>query len=341
MKKQILKWSRILVFALVLVLPLQVNAEEPGAGTDTDEEPEIVTVKDVRVSLNIPTAEANKVSSFQFTLNVPKNADGELVFEFDDSLEEKAEVTEYRYSPETGKMNIYVSSAESLFTEGQHLEVGTIGLTDRNTVVSGDAKSLKYVSGSVLKETSAGGVPGELVVAADYYYEDISPYREGGEYTYPRREGKVFAGWYKDETFNTPLSSKTVSGGAYAKFVDEGVLTVRYQTADNTSKKGYKDLRMITSVDSLNYQCVGFDIYIDGSHYGERTTTKAYTTITDMGGKSVTLENFPEESCRMMTYLLSKIPSSYSEKEFEVTPYWITQDGTTVRGTTAAFKVWE
>ncbi len=57
------------------------------------------------------------------------------------------------------------------------------------------------------------------------YYEDISPYRGGTGYTYPVRKGYVFAGWYEDEKFSIPIEKTVTEDPAYAKFVDEKVLT--------------------------------------------------------------------------------------------------------------------
>ena len=63
------------------------------------------------------------------------------------------------------------------------------------------------------------------------YCADISEYRGGEQETwsYPTKDGYVFAGWYQDAERTNPVSESTVSGGAYARFVVADVLSVKYQ----------------------------------------------------------------------------------------------------------------
>ena len=58
---------------------------------------------------------------------------------------------------------------------------------------------------------------------------DVSEFRkEGTAYTYPTKPGYVFAGWYTDADYQTPLGLDVKEGNAYAKFVSEDVLKVKY-----------------------------------------------------------------------------------------------------------------
>ena len=69
---------------------------------------------------------------------------------------------------------------------------------------------------------------------------DVSEYRKDKEvaaYTYPTKVGCVFAGWYKDADFKTPLGTDAKEGTAYARFVSEDVLKLKCQlpvTVSNT-----------------------------------------------------------------------------------------------------------
>ena len=73
----------------------------------------------------------------------------------------------------------------------------------------------------------------------------------------PLGANKIFAGWYTDETCTTPYMLD--SGEAYAKFVDENVLSVRVQCeAGLTANKEDTNLRFITTVDGKDYRAVGF-----------------------------------------------------------------------------------
>lgn len=58
----------------------------------------------------------------------------------------------------------------------------------------------------------------DQILREGYYYVDR--YKESG--TYPTKEGKVFAGWYTDETLEEPYLDST--GIAYAYFIDERYL---------------------------------------------------------------------------------------------------------------------
>ena len=88
---------------------------------------------------------------------------------------------------------------------------------------------------------------------------DIAPYRENEPYTAPEAPaGKVFAGWYWDEDMTLPVGPEETTGMAFAKFVDAAVLQVKYQNDLSTYEDGRQKLRLVTTVDTLNYQIVGF-----------------------------------------------------------------------------------
>ena len=152
----------------------------------------------------------------------------------------------------------------------------------------------------------------------------------------PEAEGKIFAGWFTDETCTTAYTEKT--GKAYAKFIDEKILTVKAQissgtTASNTSTS----IRFITSVDSLKYQNVGFKITCNGKTI-DRKMTKVYTAI-NAGGAKVKPTVFSEDSRYMEAYTLNNITKDDYDKAFTVTPYYTTQDGTIVEGATNTFTI--
>ena len=59
-----------------------------------------------------------------------------------------------------------------------------------------------------------------VAVHAETATYDVANYKgekEEANWTYPSVEGKVFAGWFTDETYTTPYTKTT--GNAYAKFV--------------------------------------------------------------------------------------------------------------------------
>ena len=88
-----------------------------------------------------------------------------------------------------------------------------------------------------------------LVNAADDTVLDVAEYKGNkteSDWTYPTQNGKVFAGWYTDNTYTTPYTSTT--GEAYAKFVDANVLSVAKQLKTNTiSDSSETNIRFLTS----------------------------------------------------------------------------------------------
>lgn len=173
-------------------------------------------------------------------------------------------------------------------------------------------------------------------------YFKLSDYRETTRYTYPTRSGYVFAGWYTDAEYTTPVEADATSGQAYAKFVQSEVLTVKCQLPlDANRTEPTTSLRLVTSVDTLNYQYVGFELEytLEDKTYEKTFKTKnVKKTIKATGddGKEITYypNEFSNASTYMMALKINKIPSEIYELPLTITPYWITLDGTVVTGTT-------
>ena len=154
--------------------------------------------------------------------------------------------------------------------------------------------------------------------------------------TVPASDGKIFAGWFTDETCTKAFTEKT--GKAYAKFIDEKILTVKAQiSSGTTASSASTSIRFITSVDSLKYQNVGFKITCNGKTI-DRKMTKVYTAI-NAGGAKVKPTVFSEDSRYMEAYTLNNITKDDYGKAFTVTPYYTTQDGTIVEGATNTFTI--
>lgn len=170
---------------------------------------------------------------------------------------------------------------------------------------------------------------------ADYY--EVSSYRGSETYTYPTKTGYVFAGWYKDKEFTLPLDKAVTRGRAYAKFVDENVLSVKAQVdATTTAESNTTRMRFVTTVDSLDYNEVGFTVSTSG-----KTKTYSSTTVYE-SLKAVNLEvdytpkgEFSAtDSLYFATLILKNVAVAGTDlnRAFTVTPYWVTLDGTTVTG---------
>lgn len=187
-------------------------------------------------------------------------------------------------------------------------------------------------------EASAGEV-----YTAEWKYTIDSYRATSGSFTSPTRDGYVFAGWYKDADYATAIDSGTTSGAAYAKFVDEDVLTIKCQLkSGTTSTSDSTNLRLLTSVDSLMYKNVGFLIKY-GTDLSTATataypSTTVYKAVTSYDGTTTTINNpadtfGTDASQYYLSAIITDIPySAFSNVYFDVTPYWTTLDGTVVYG---------
>jgi len=171
---------------------------------------------------------------------------------------------------------------------------------------------------------------------ADGYYE-VSNYKSSGDpytYRYPSQTGKVFAGWFIDSTCKTPYTEE--SGRAYAKFVDENLLTTKFQMGNDGTA-----FRFLSSIDSLDYESIGF---LFNGKYGEyevpittKTVETVYRKIT-AAGESVEPKVFSPEAQFFSIYTVRSLNPSYS-LEWNVTPFWVTLDGTKVLGKSKHYPI--
>lgn len=253
---------------------------------------------------------------------------------------------------ESNKTNIYVNGA--LVASATNAKTGSFG-EDASVLLGANSwgltnmtvydcqiynRTLSTTEIAALKNTSAEKNYVNYVKtteSCDNFY-DISSYRSGETYTAPTKTGKVFAGWYEDAEFTTPIGKDVKTGYAYAKFVDETLLYPKCQTrAGTTAESESADLRMMLAVDSLDYSNVGFDIvYNDTNYYGQSKTVYEQIQVTDNGvpcsfAPAVVFET--EVAKYMLSCILTDIPQTDFNKKICVTPYWTTLDGTKVTGT--------
>lgn len=138
--------------------------------------------------------------------------------------------------------------------------------------------------------------------------------------SYQAPVGKVFAGWFTDEACTTPanLDSITQDTTIYAKYVSDSYLDLHYV------RNGLFRLRGVTLIsavdDPANYQESG--IIVDGEKlpvaYANRYML--FNTPASLFG-----------AARNAKLMIARQSLSGSGT-LEVTPYWVTKDGTTVLG---------
>ena len=138
--------------------------------------------------------------------------------------------------------------------------------------------------------------------------------------SYQAPAGKVFAGWFTDEAYTTPanLDSITEDTTIYAKYVSDSYLDLHYVRNGLFRLRG---VTLISAVDNpANYQESG--IIVDGVKvpvaYASRY--RLFYTASGLFGAA--------RNARLMITQQSLSGSG----TLEVTPYWVTKDGTTVLG---------
>lgn len=203
-------------------------------------------------------------------------------------------------------------------------------------------------------------------------YEDVLVYEdmtakfnelwsaEDGKAQAPTMKGYVFGGWYQengtddegktiykalDETAAANKKAENCTEGIIAKFVPAYVLSVKAQIDENASKGATRtdeelgSIRVISSVDSKDYQKVGFDILWNNNYPLKNgndpiETTTIYTGLK-VGEKTYEPQQiFGKYSKYLSVWRLNKFYSDMDDKIINVTPYWITKDGTKVEGLT-------
>lgn len=160
--------------------------------------------------------------------------------------------------------------------------------------------------------------------------------------TAPTMEGYLFGGWYSlDGDTYSPITAndvKNFNGTAYAKFVPANVLSVMTQIDSDTisNKENHSNLasiRVMTGVDSLNYQEIGVKILL-GNEYDikAKPKTKVYQRVAV---DNTTLEAnhiFGAPAKYFAVWKLTDIAASHDKEKIYVQPYWVTMDGTKVYG---------
>ena len=138
-------------------------------------------------------------------------------------------------------------------------------------------------------------------------------------------EGQLFAGWYVGDK-PADLTKITSDIEVYAKYVSDSYLCTKYIEHGLFRVYG---MTLISALDSANYNDAGFIVN------GEEISCKyseSYGTFT----ARVLFGSGIARNAKLMTHTLS-LRSTVNGERFEVTPYWVTLDGTVVYGTTRVF----
>lgn len=139
-------------------------------------------------------------------------------------------------------------------------------------------------------------------------------------------EGKLFAGWFADEACTVPadLSNITESIDVYAKYVSDSYLGLRYY------RSGFfrlRSLTLVSAIDGRNYAETGFIVN------GERISVSDYSTRYGLRSARSLFGRGVAKDALVMSCDYAFDGVTYGAR-LNITPYWVTMDGTTVRGET-------
>lgn len=139
-------------------------------------------------------------------------------------------------------------------------------------------------------------------------------------------EGKLFAGWFADEACTVPadLSNITESIDVYAKYVSDSYLGLRYY------RNGFfrlRSLTLVSAIDGNNYAETGFIVN------GEKISVSDYSTRYGLRSARSLFGRGVANNALLMTCDYAFDGVTYGAR-LNITPYWVTLDGTTVRGET-------
>ncbi len=175
---------------------------------------------------------------------------------------------------------------------------------------------------------------------------DVGTYkgnRSESEWKAPQESGKIFAGWFEDDSYETPYLG--TDGEAYAKFIDAKVLGVQKQLRSVTHhNSGITDIRFLTSVDSIDYRYVSFKVNVTGDNVRQfdLQERKAYSSVLVDGAlapmKAADVFG-TSDAAYFVVHSITGIPNDAFGDVFEVEPYWCTLDGTIVYGTPETFSI--
>lgn len=146
-----------------------------------------------------------------------------------------------------------------------------------------------------------------------------------GKLEYTGADGMRFAGWFADEACTEPaqLSDVQADMTVYAKYVSDAYLQMKYVEQRWLSSR---ELQLMSALDSEDYAQTGFvinDVEIPAasvsSRYGIYTARFLFSSVSRNAKLAV------------LKYDVSGLRRG---ETLEITPYWVTLDGTTVYGTT-------
>ncbi len=173
----------------------------------------------------------------------------------------------------------------------------------------------------------------------------------------PEYGGYLFAGYYKNEDCAKANRASSKEKATHMKFVSDDMLDVKAQVTNGTvsasdveAYEGKYVIRFVSSVESLNYKNIGFELEYTNDEDEvvklRNTTSKVFKRIESTTGAangeideySFSPKVVGEDSEYFMT---AKLPVDVEDKAvtYKVRAFWTTFDGTEVMGKTRCVSV--
>lgn len=213
-----------------------------------------------------------------------------------------------------------VKEPQNLTPAGQYVKpvYNYVGTVSTQTTLALRASMLVNESESAVENVNV-----TVVDAGRTYQLAVAP---GGsvrdQVAYQAPAGKVFAGWFADQAYTTPadLDQVTEDTTIYAKYVSDSYLDLAY------SRTGLFRLRGVTLISAVdnpaNYQASGIMVNGQKLDVSYASRYRIFKTPANLFG-----------AARDAKLMLADLPLS-GTGDLEVTPYWVTLDGTEVHGVT-------
>ena len=213
---------------------------------------------------------------------------------------------------EAGEHTVTVRFDWATLSNTDELQLYAIGYRD-DSVATGYEKKEVITDSSVI----AGYINGEI----------------------PEKEGYLFGGFIGEDGKALKADEIANAESLTVKFIPKAVLDIGWQIRQNGNKV---DLRLISTVDSLEYSAVTFIVKVAGRDDMVLTSKKVYTSIAGYkDGENVQYAPtaFSVASEYFMTHVITGIPAGFHVTDFTVTANLLTKDGKTITGDAITFQI--
>lgn len=249
------------------------------------------------------------------------------VYVFDGSLTINGGTFNIKQMSSQGDRRFTINCYDSNYKNGTaqvSINGGTFnGFDPANNLAEGTGTA--FTAPGYTSVANADGTYGVKLAEGAYLLQN---YRTGDQasWTYPTKDGKAFAGWYKDASFTTPCTASDVEGAAYARFVP---------ITDLLKFRG-GSLRMdVTDPSTSTYLRFGYTMavpsgvsFVENGWYVKSIKASAPEDVRRVASNKV----LNSDGTVTSNLVIVDVPTSYYKYNFGEKAFvkYVTADGTTV-----------